>query len=377
MLMRRRALVSVTMIGLCVACVDRLYFDIALPATFPIVVNGFISSEPGPYRVEVNKAFDAESKDSIKLPVSVKRMEIVDDQGKKEVLSEIGKGVYETSRDGLRGVIGRVYKIKLELLDGRIYESIPDTLPAPGRINDLFLNFKAEAVEDATKYGYDVIVNSSGSEDGNARFMWKYKGTFKALTHPEFNNKACFYLNGKCNFAPSCSGMLNIAPPGQPPVFERIAPCTCCVCWYDRFNSIPVLSDIRFLEKGDFPNLKVTYIPIDQWILRDKIHIQVDQFSLTHQAYTFWQAVLSQKNAINSLFQPVSGKIPSHFIQTSGDPSPINGIFYATSISSKSDFIRPIDVPNPNFIPEGLESNDSCLKLFPYATTVKPDFWVD
>jgi len=241
----------------------------------------------------------------------------------------------------------------------------------------LLLNFKAEQVDGTAKYGYDVVVNSSGSEDGNRRFLWKFKGTYKALTHPEFNNLACFYLNGKCNFAPPCSGVINIAPPGASPVFERIKPCECCECWYDLYNSTPVLSDIRFLEKGYFPNVKVRYLPIDQWILRDKIHIQVDQLSLTHQSYTFWQAILVQKTAANSLFQPVSGRIPSYFVQTSGSPSPINGIFYATSVSSKSDYIKPIDVPNPNFIPEGLEVSDSCLKLFPYATTVKPDFWVD
>ena len=49
-------------------------------------------------------------------------------------------------------------------------------------------------------------------------------------------------------------------------------------------------------------------------------------------------------NIYNRLFQPISGKIPSNFVQISGKDGPIEGLFYATSI-----YILTSNFPNiPN-----------------------------
>lgn len=111
-----------------------------------------------------------------------------------------------------------------------------------------------------------------------------------------------------------------------------------------------------------------------------KIHVEVSQRSLTEHSFRFWKAIKDQRNAVNSLFQPVSGRIPLNFIQLVGGEAPIQGIFYATAISSKSIYITRNDVPNLSMIPS-LESPGigwiSCLELFPNATNVKPEFWED
>ena len=62
------------------ACVDRLHYDIDIVRSgdYGISIDGFISDQPGPYRVNINQIFDIESKDFIKTPVSVKNMIISD-----------------------------------------------------------------------------------------------------------------------------------------------------------------------------------------------------------------------------------------------------------------------------------------------------------
>ena len=54
-------------------------------------------------------------------------MVLFDDSGLQEDLKEISQGVYQTS-GVIRGRIGGVYRLYIRLLDGREYESIPDTL---------------------------------------------------------------------------------------------------------------------------------------------------------------------------------------------------------------------------------------------------------
>jgi hypothetical protein len=78
------------------------------------------------------------------------------------------------------------------------------------------------------------------------------------------------------------------------------------------------------------------------------------------------------------LFAPQSGKIPSNFTQVNGSLGSIEGLFYATSIKRRSIYITPNDVPNPSVIPEvEILFTDTCEKLFPGATTIKPDYWID
>jgi hypothetical protein len=102
----------------------------------------------------------------------------------------------------------------------------------------------------------------------------------------------------------------------------------------------------------------------------------VKQYTLSNRAFNFWKAVVAQKTATTSLFQPVTGKVVGNIIQISGEPGAIEGLFYASSVSSKSVFITRQDVPDEGMIPaQDLPYEESCTKLFPYSTTEKPLYW--
>jgi len=379
--MRSHSILAILLILISAACVDRINFDIGSGNAFPVVIDGFISDEPGPYIIRVSKAFDIESKFSIKTPISIKKLVLSDDHGNREELSEVDYGLYKTDATGIRGTVGRVYKIEIELLDGRVYESKPDTLAAPGKIDSIYYNFREDkTVDGASKYGFDILFNSSSGSKRDYHFLWKFTGTFKADVTPlPSDHNDCFYYGGKCNYVPFCSGLLNVG--GYTfitAVFKRVGPCTCCTCWYNIFNTDVLLSDGQFLRMGNFQALKILYIPIDPWIFQNKVHAEVSQMSLSRQSFDFWKSVRNQKNAANSLFQPITGKIPSNFVQLAGPQGPIEGLFYAASITRKAIFITREDVHPPSIIPSiQVPWTGSCLKLFPNATTEKPSYWKD
>lgn len=370
--MRIRFFFSVTLIVCCVACVDRITFDIGSAPTFAVVIDGNISDQPGPYKILVTKAFDIESKLSIKSPISVKRIVMSDNIGNSEVLTEVTQGEYQTSLSGIRGTVGRAYKIKIELLDGRMYESVPDTLYASGSVDSVYHSFKEEKTADgATNYGFDVFFNSSAGEVNNYYFLWKFVGTFRVDTNPELYTEPCG--ESRCPKPLPCSAYILTA--GN---LERVKSCECCTCWANIFNNEVIVSDNQFVNGGSFTRIKASYVPINQWTFRFKVYAQVKQMSLSRQAFSFWKAVQSQKNSTSSLFQPLTGKIPSNFFQTGGQSGPIEGLFFATSIHTKGTFINRGDVPNPNIIPvSALTFNDNCLRLFPNSTTERPAFWTD
>ena len=88
------------MVLLCGACVDRININVSSGSAFPVVIDGYISDQPGPYRILVTKAFDIESKTSIKSPIQVKSVVISDNFGTTESLSAVSQGVYQSVQIG-------------------------------------------------------------------------------------------------------------------------------------------------------------------------------------------------------------------------------------------------------------------------------------
>jgi len=351
-------------------------------------VDGSITNRPGPYRIKISSGFDTKSEVQQRVPVSlrwIKVMELI--QQEEEELVEVSTGTYETRATGLQGRVGGVYQIQFELLDGRVYESLPDTLLAPGTIESVYSTFNAQEDNDGVDtYGFDIGLSTKGNATAGGRYMWKMKGTFKAITRPELINIAksqCFpfTVNGaqRCNFLPPCTGLKNVAMPWELARFERIGPCTCCTCWYDIYNNSPLLNnDVLPTTSANFSDIFLGRIPVNEWIFMFKIYVEVSQATITNQTARFFQSIKDQQDATNNIFQPITGKIPSNFKQVEGEASPINGLFYAAGVDARTILITPEDVPNKNLIPEfaGLDAI-SCLELFPNSTNVKPAFWED
>lgn len=347
---RGQFILSIFLILFTSACVDRINIDVGIKPFYsvPVVIDGYISDQPGPYLIKVSSAYDIQSKVSTKRDLSVKQLIISDNHGTAEVLTELVPGFYITNLNGIRGVVGRVYTLHIELLDGRVYESAPDTLYATGKVDSIYFKFRLDVTDQyipgagSVKYGFDVFFNASAGAIKNYHFLWKFIGTYK----------------------------VNIA---------------CCACWVQLTNSEPIVSDNQLVNDGRFIALKADYVPVTGYTFMYKVHAEVDQMSLSRQSYDFWRAVRAQKQATGSLFQPITGKIPSNFTQISGPASTLQGIFYATSISSNAVYITQKDLPNINLIPKlqlapGSAINNPnirCQDLFPNSTKVKPSWWVD
>lgn len=373
--------ISAFLIFLLIGCLDRLNYEIPKGTSESVTITGYISNQPPPYEVKIFNVFDIESKESIKTPLNAKRVVLFEEKGTSELLTEVNPGTYQTSATGINGKIGGVYKIQVELLDGRIYESIPDTILAAGSMDSVYYRYTKkynEVYEE--KYYMDVFFDASYQSQVHNKFMWRLTTTFKATTKPELNNTQCFWLYsiGQCNFAPPCSGYRNVGS-NTNPILEKQLECTCCDCWYSIFNDDLILSD-QFVRMGQLKSVFAKSFGMTPWMFQYKTRIDVSQLSLTTRTYNFWKAIRDQKVAIGSLFQPITGKIPNNFIKTSGKEIPAEGIFYATSVSSKTQYLTKNDLPPEVYYKMPTDSliyGDDCRNLFTNSNNLKPPFWKD
>jgi len=108
--------------------------------------------------------------------------------------------------------------------------------------------------------------------------------------------------------------------------------------------------------------------------------------SLTQTAYTYWKSIASQKEAVGSLFQPITGKISSNLFEINNAQG-VQGIFYAAAITKKQIYLDKNSHPAEVYVPQDF-CNDvvrsgavglDCRIAFPgsASTTQRPADWRD
>jgi len=360
------------------SCIDRL--DDTLNADQgTIIIDGYISDQPGPYKIKIFKSVGSEA-NLLRPPlIRAKKVTLLDDAGNSEDLDEITLGEYGseieywTKANGIKGQVGRKYSLRIELSDGTLIESEPDELKAVGGVTDIRYQFEShKPLQGPTEYGFKVFVDSD-NETSNVR--WRFTGTYVVETYPQFRKWPVNACRGPF-YPPPCSGY------ESPNGFElvRVGDCTCCTCWVDDNESKPLLSNEAIKTNGRYSNVEIAYVPFNVWRFHyGKYLVKVEQMSLSDGAFEHWKIIKNQKEGSTSLFQPAFGKIATNFFSNNPDVE-VAGYFYATSIKQKAVFISADDstIPVPEFDRPGAEVClfwDVCDAVWVNASRTPPPEW--
>jgi Domain of unknown function (DUF4249) len=363
----RRSVILILALFFCDSCIDRI--DIEIPnESFPLVVEGLITNEVGPYTVQLTKASKLNEDLNFRKFLSAKSVAIYDDANNAELLEEVETGVYQTKENGIRGQIGRSYFIRIEMFDGKVYESIPDKLNPVGEIDRVYYEHETRQPFDApTQYGLSVYADGKGLPGGENYFRWKFEGTYIFKTYPEL--ATIFQETNPC--IPNPLPCRNDGPDGS---------CTCCTCWQTEFDieGKPIVSDNRILVDGIFKRIELGYVPLDYLKFQIKYRIKVKQMSLSRAAFDYWRIIQSQKEGAGSLFQPPAGKPKTNIFEKNGSAEAL-GIFYASGVKSNFIYVtnaaiteqwRKLEIPR-----YGCEKGRIADDCRFFGTNIKPIDW--
>lgn len=353
------------------ACVEPIYFEVP-PAELQLVVEGLITDSPGPYTVSLSSGLALDSKSSIPMPVQNAKVTLFDDEGNSEIFTETTAGTY-TSNNIIQGQVGHTYYISVETSDGKIFESTPDKINQVGEIEEV--RFEFEARTSIKPYGeivadvFNIYVDSDAGAEEDAYVRWRFTGTFEVFTYPELHTIwTPPYTPYK---APEpCSGYVLVGGPNGGKLV-KVDECACCTCWVNAFEVAPQLSDTKLIGNNQFKNIKVGEVPITPTNFHKRYQVNVEQMSLSKNAFDFFKLIRAQKEGASSLFQPPSGEI-------NGNMNPVNnsesvlGFFWASSVKKKSIFIERSDIP---YLITPMDSITHACTNYPFSTTQKPNGW--
>ncbi|MBX2968598.1 MAG: DUF4249 domain-containing protein [Cyclobacteriaceae bacterium] len=351
------------------ACVDPLQIPIP-DEDRRIVVDGLITNQPGPYQV---KLFYTNRISTSRLqpfePVSGAVVSIKSDFGQIYTLTEVKAGLYESDPDELTGEIGRSYQVVIQTPDEKVYESALQQLTNPGEITDVDFVFAPASLPGFSGTildGLEIFIDSKGFSSGNNLFRWRWKTIHKVRAYPEL--EVILTPSGPIPNPEPCSGHVR-----RGMGTEQIGECTCCYCWSYDYSEQARVSKNRFVSANTFLNESIGLIPVTSMHFFDKYHLEVQQLSLSEEAYYFWDLVEKQQNGNADIFQPNAIKIRGNIYRVDDPDEEALGFFGVSGVASRSLYIDQNEVPytfgDIEIVPY------SCLSYFKNSTNQQPVFW--
>jgi len=306
-----------------------------------LVVEGMMTNEATPYSVKLSYLFGLDNYiglDEIQYEENA-NVTIADLDGGSTQMDYIGKGVYQSADSSFIGAVGHTYQLSIMTSDGRKFISRPEKLLPVPPIDSAYsdLNFHGPAFGE----GYDVFVDFTDPGGENNYYRWT------AFSYSVVRSR-CLPCSGLC---PVC--------------FEY--------CWLRHDSKdVDVIND-QFFDGRQVKGKKVFFSPA----FVNNIHlVEVQQMSLSQQAYSFWQKFKDQQNRVGSIFDPAPASIAGNVINANDTTDVQLGYFFVSSVARKR--FKLVDTVQQRVSGDYGYFNGptgTCDYVYPGATIERPGGW--
>jgi hypothetical protein len=268
------------------------------------VVEGLITSLPPPYAVRLSFTGTSRGARSLVEATAVREasVTIADDQGNSVALSEIRPGEYQTGDLSFIGVTGRSYTLSVRLPDGRSYVSRPETLPPVPDIEQVYYEV-SDREGFAENAGIYVYVDTKDPVETENYYRWSAYGY---------------------SLRPSTGVCCVFVTPG----------CGRCYlqCWIRSNNLAATIFSDELVNGNTIRRQFVYFSPIR---MRGPHLIEVSQYSLTKEAYRFWERYEEQRIRTGSILDPLPEPIEGNVYNVNEQNDVAIGYFGASSVYRK------------------------------------------
>lgn len=306
-----------------------------------LTVESFVNDEQGQQRTRIYMSAD-KILGSYFTPVTKAKVYFVDEKGVREDLVEQStKGTYLTSAK-FAGRVGGTYTLNIETIDGKKYQSTPETMKPVPEIENLITQFQVldnYAKGDSRRTGFNVYVDFQDPATLGDNYQWYWK-------HYERASICQTCVGGSYNFFSNACVYPRVPT-------EQILNYLCDGdCWDVSFSTdLNIFSD-AYLNGQRITGKQVARIPFDGI---SKYYLQFEQRAITRDSYNYYQSLNAQTQNTGTLFDvPAETRFSFNIKSTTNSDEKILGIFDVYSVRKKIFYIdRSVGVPTgetPNVI---------------------------
>jgi hypothetical protein len=313
--MRIKAIHILMLLFIAGSCIDPYFPDIDDYLDLP-VIEGAITSEPGPYTVKLSRSIALDGMDL--KPISGAAVTISDDAGNQESLSETMPGTYMTDASGIRGIAGRNYRITVEI-DGKTYQSVFETLQDPVQIDTIETRIENRPISSGYIEGLQFYVSTRRIPDQHNNLFWTLTETYKFKSE---------LLLDYIYYGPD-SVQTNYSDSGS-------------VCWRTSRSHETFTYSAVNLTEPELKNFPLHYVNSLTNKLSVRYSVLVHQYTVSEPAYHFWNEVQKLQAESGSLYTRQPYQVEGNLKNTEDGDDVMLGYFMVAGVAMKRVFIdRP------------------------------------
>ncbi|GAA0892426.1 hypothetical protein GCM10009122_21050 [Fulvivirga kasyanovii] len=270
-------------------------------------------------------------------------------------------GTYRLYDADFKVLEDRIYKLRITTKEGKIYESMEETMTVVGSVSSVQPEFMEK----------EVLKNVAGEEKPVV-----VQGVEGRIEIPENTGEEKFY---RWKYEAAWEVQAGLLSTGHPN--KR--------CWISNENYFKDYTMVRDITGGYIQPLFFLELSANSRV-EHEFSVLVTQYSLGKGAYEFWENIkIQREQGGGSIFDPPPFEIPSNIYNVSNPEEKTSGYFIVADESLTRWFIKPSDfpfnvalddlcapVPGAPHIPPAVCNN--CLDYqsgYTSITNSKPSWW--
>lgn len=341
------------------SCIKEYWPDLKDGSDNLLVVDGKITNEKPPYTIQLSRTSSLQNPEFI--PETGADVYIVDITGMQEYCQEISEGIYQTSGNGMQGIVGNKYKLFVQTKSGSVYESEFEELLAPVGVNSVTYAEETHYVENTgnqQQKGYQFYITTDVAPADDNYYYWELEETYEY--HSAYN--IIFYYNGF--YVPPDAAH----PLGLP---RTINEDTLYYCWKTALVKERFSYSTEYLNTPVIENLPLHFIPFGDERLQQKYSLLVKQQRISSEAYNFMKALEEQNSDQGGLITSQPFQVRGNMRCKSNQEETTLGYFMAAGVSDA----ERIFVKAPYYYHLQCGADTSTYNIKRYIEISKPDIW--
>ena len=302
-----------------------------------LTVEAELSDAPDRSFVNLNFSSEKTINDVVFTPVQKAKVFFIDNQGKKEALTEISYGYYKPMA-GFKGEVAKTYTLRIETVEGNIYESLPEKMLSTPAIDSVYPEFEERSnypVGNSGRYVFNLYLDFKDSPNPNEYYQWATTNYTQLLYCKKCN------LSQWNNFSQKC----------EKAVFRQVTYIYGCTEKCFDINPSPeiyLLSD-KNLNGNTIKRQKLGTVPLGDLT---RYYVLIEQRRLTENAFTYLNVLKTQRNGGTFFDVPALIKFSNNIKSVTKPDEKIIGVWNVFSTIQKPLIIERNQTVVKNYTPQ-------------------------
>jgi hypothetical protein len=352
-----RSLAHLLIYVVLVSCVTPYQPELKTLAKKTLIVDGYITDQPGPHEVTLTYSADYSAL-ALNYIVSGATVYVSDEQGKRQNFAEIGKGVYRTPAT-FQGQMGRTYKLTIVLPDGSRYESKPEKITPVAPIDRIYDEYTEKPVAGTTTLdkGFNIYLDTKDPATTGDYYRWVWTH-FEPLVLCEIRSVrvGTSTVDYGYNCCQSCWDLL------------RCSGINCNNATTDEPINGKAISR-QFVLRAPYTSTSGYYV-------------EIEQLALSREAYLYYKNIENLTTSNGGIFDVAPVPIRGNMVSVTNPGESVFGYFSVSGAQKMPHIVdRTKGKGTPNFVQlpppppsPPIPPCSACVES-DYRTRVKPRWW--